>query len=396
MYRWRRISNRPMLQQGVVRTRKSSATLTMRLRSSVGALRDESESAGDAVVGTTAAVPVPVDEDVPKGCVRLNLLGYSGVFNARLVLLLVPALWGSFPPACKWLYRMPWSLHPIAFNGIRLFVSALVMTPTAIQEFRWARKGVYKDHKQILTAGAELGFWTFLGSTLQLLGIEYTTASRGAFLTQLQTIIVPVGAFAFGLGSLSWHVWLASLLAISGVGLLTLDNVAQALTFRGDGFMILTAMVSATYVIRTRCVATKLRSGPLVAFKVIFQMIYAVLYMMYSSFSSVTAKGSSIASLFVGATPLLLLINTLLVLWGGAGVSAMSSWLQIRGNTVVPATETAVIFSFTPLWASALAMFLGERFGLRGIVGGSLIVVSAILASRSRKAAAPSGSAASS
>ena len=48
------------------------------------------------------------------------------------------------------------------------------------------------DWKLIVQAGFDLGGWLFIGSTLQIYGLQFTTASKAAFLVQTTTVIVPI------------------------------------------------------------------------------------------------------------------------------------------------------------------------------------------------------------
>ncbi|CAM9817987.1 unnamed protein product, partial [Hapterophycus canaliculatus] len=74
-------------------------------------------------------------------------------------------------------------------------------------------------------AGAELGLWLFLGGTVQVWGLELTTASRAGFLVQLTTVIVPVLEAFLGRRKLKPQVWFACALATVGVAMVSLGGV---------------------------------------------------------------------------------------------------------------------------------------------------------------------------
>lgn len=319
----------------------------------------------------------------PGGPLQFCVLGKKFTLSGRVMLMLVPFMWGSFTTLTKWLYQMPWALNPILFNSLRLIVGLVFFVPTLVKELRDARSGARTDGKEILVAGAELGLWTFLANVLQLYALRYTTASRASFISQLATIIVPVAAFAVGLEQrLRWQVCVASLMALCGVGLLTLDSVGGGATLAGDGLMVVSAFVAAAYILRSRLFSTQVRTGPLVAIKILFQTLMAISFSVFISARAGTLRLSALAATFSGATPLWITVNFALVLWGGMFVSAASTWLQVRGQSVVPPSQTVVIFSLTPLWACALAIPLGEMFGTRGVLGALAIVASTLLAGR--------------
>lgn len=80
-----------------------------------------------------------------------------------------------------------------------------------------------------------------------------------------------------------------------------------------------------------------------------------------------------------------IIVNGLIVLWAGVMVSALSAWLQTKGQAGVSAGEAAVLFASQPVWASVFAfMLLSETMQPSGMVGAGLILVGAVLASLGR------------
>ena len=71
--------------------------------------------------------------------------------------------------------------------------------------------------KGVWGPGMELAFWLLLGYASQAIGLMHTSASRSAFITALNVVLVPLilGLVGRRLGG----VWLAALLAFLGVGL---------------------------------------------------------------------------------------------------------------------------------------------------------------------------------
>eukprot|EP00168_Porphyra_purpurea_P012573 TRINITY_DN3335_c0_g2_i8.p8 TRINITY_DN3335_c0_g2~~TRINITY_DN3335_c0_g2_i8.p8 ORF type:complete len:116 (-),score=42.74 TRINITY_DN3335_c0_g2_i8:33-380(-) len=64
-------------------------------------------------------------------------------------------------------------------------------------------------------------------------------------------------------------------------------------------------------------------------------------------------------------------VNFGVVVWTGLFVSALSGYIQTKGQSAVKPSDAAVIFATQPLFAAALsALVLGEGFGPKGIMGG--------------------------
>lgn len=319
-------------------------------------------------------------------------------------------LWASFIACAKLLYILPRALSPSFFNASRLLVSSLFFLPTLITELRRVRRATQarpttaasatSAAPRFLTAGLELGALMFCANLAQIAGLRYTGASRAAFLNQLSTVFVPLAAAAFGLEALSTSVILGAACALAGVALLTFGGsttaaagaaaaAAGGLPRLGDALEILAAVFTTLYVLRVsrHARATKGKSGPLVAVKVVTQAILSVLWLGGRRlWSGGAASATAVAVSAVPWTPLAVLMNVGLVLWAGAVVSASTSWMQTKGQAAVPASEAAILYAAQPLWAAIIAtLLLGETLGVSGMFGAGMIVAGTIVSSTGSK-----------
>merc|ERR1712087_1084101 len=73
-------------------------------------------------------------------------------------------------------------------------------------------------------AGRELALCTFLGFTLQTIGLQYTTASRSAFLLYLNVKLVPILALLLYGRQSELRTWVSAALAVCGTGLMSFDG----------------------------------------------------------------------------------------------------------------------------------------------------------------------------
>lgn len=258
-------------------------------------------------------------------------------------------------------------------------MGTLCVSPT-LYDFIVRRR---KDFQMpILRAGIELGFWTLLSNVLQIAGMKYITASRGAFLTQLCTVIVPFVAFFSGFEpSIPARVWAACFMSLCGVGLLSLDGAASAFSFRGDLLLVCSAFSSAAYVLRSKIHSGIGNTKVLAATKVLGQFSFCLIYLVAINIRTILSSPwrALVTRSFVGATPWLVTLQVLLILYLGILHCYGSTLIQITGQKKVSASEAAVIFSTTPLWATALAIPLGERFGLRGVLGALFITLATLM-----------------
>ncbi|WP_461206534.1 DMT family transporter [Clostridium sp. DL1XJH146] len=102
--------------------------------------------------------------------------------KADLVLLSVAIFWGGSFPVMKIALG---SIPPYTFLAIRYLVSALLLLPFSYKYFN-------KIDKKTLIYSFLIGLTLFLGSGLQVIGLQYTTPSKSGFLTGLNVLIVPI------------------------------------------------------------------------------------------------------------------------------------------------------------------------------------------------------------
>lgn len=359
-------------------------------------------ASGEVAIEDSANGEAREVEHVEKeGLVEFSLFGRELAIPARWLLYSVPFLWGSFGPSVRLLFAQNPHPDPSVFNTERLMLSALVYVPVLFAEisaFRGSRSDS-ADEKLgelapegrfgFLKAGLELGVYVFLANVAQVVGLQQTSASRAAFLVQLQTVIVPVLAGLFGLNQISRKTWISSMVAVAGVALLSSDKghgTASSLT--GDALEITSALFFSTYIIRLGEYCNKVASGPLVATKIAVQAILSFGWAAGVELSLNYGPGAASAastgdSAVVEWTTATILVNVFVVAWTGLASSALSGWVQTKGQQAVPASDAVVIFATQPLWASALAaLILGESFGPKGFAGGAMIIAATLLASQ--------------
>ena len=119
-----------------------------------------------------------------------------------LMLLLTAFIWGTAFVAQS--VGMDY-LEPFTFNGVRSLIGGAALLPCIwiLQKLNGRSKdtGTKKD---LLTGGLACGVLLFAASSLQQIGIKYTTAGKAGFITAFYIVIVPVmaGSSAGGCGTL--------------------------------------------------------------------------------------------------------------------------------------------------------------------------------------------------
>lgn len=332
----------------------------------------------------------------PISQVTLPLGPLSFPVPARWLLYSVPFFWGSFGPSVRLLFAQQPHQDPAVFNTERLLLSTLVYVPVLfaeLQAFVTSRNKQTPSQQTdtpfaFFPAGVELGVYVFLANVAQVIGLQQTSASRAAFLVQLQTVIVPVLSGIFGIDKISPKTWISSFIAVAGVALLSSDKGHGTISSLGGDFLeILSALFFSTYIIRLSNFCNRLPANPLVATKIATQAVLSIGWAFLAELANLFSHAPTQVSATSATTPWTIstvAINLGVVAWTGLMTSAVSGWAQTRGQQGVPASEAVVIFATQPLWASALAaIVLGESFGPRGFAGGALIVAATLIASKS-------------
>lgn len=393
---------------------------------------------------TPASLPASTaqtqDKPAAASSFTVSFGGREMVFSRRLMLYLVPMLCSTFVICAKVLYLLPRALSPAAFSAARLVVAASVFIPTLVSFFWrglfanqraqtvptphrvWGGTGAVATTsnspgdvvtpaqvKASVIQGVELGTLVFVSNLVQLLGLRFTQASRAAFLNQLQIVLVPVFAALAGHEALSARAMMSALIACAGVGVLTFGGAPVAaaggsslssMALLGDGLEIGAAIIYSIYILRVGAYAAKNPRDimPIMGIKAVTQALLAFLWIGANKLVALWKGGASnaagataaaassavasAASAVAAWSPLMIAASVGLVLWCGLMVAVLASWLQMQGQSSVSANEATIIYSSQPLWASAFAtLFLGETFGISGLVGAGLIVGGSMLSS---------------
>lgn len=151
----------------------------------------------------------------------------------KVALVIAALLWGASYVVTKEvaLAIQPWWLVALRFIPTTL-VCAVVLGRRLFSKSELARAS--------RRFGVVLGTTTVIGYVLQTYGILFTTPGRNAFLSGVYCILVPFVTWALGMGKPERKNLLAAVLAVFGLGFISLDGLS--LTFNlGDALSLATA-----------------------------------------------------------------------------------------------------------------------------------------------------------
>ncbi|MDF3001929.1 MAG: family transporter [Bacillota bacterium] len=150
-------------------------------------------------------------------------------------------------------------IGPFTFNGIRCLVGVLVLIPVILfldaqrrkKELAESIPAISKDEKKagrktLIIGGLSCGAVLFVASSLQQIGMVYTTAGKGGFITALYIVLVPVLGL-FIKRKVRPILWLCVAMGIFGLYLLCIKEDFSIGT--GDFLVLLCAFGFAIHIL---------------------------------------------------------------------------------------------------------------------------------------------------
>jgi len=251
---------------------------------------------------------------------------------------------------------------PLFFNAVRMSVAAVTLALVFHRELRRFTTGA-------LRYGAIIGGLLWVGNELQTSGLQYTTSSKSAFLTGLSVVLVPNLAAVFWKSKISRWSMAGVVMAFAGLYLLTIP-----------------ASSAGGLILKSGNHGDLLTLGAALVFA--FHMIYMEHATRDENWRQIVVVQTSVAALLmIMAVPLAEKVSVVWsprVIWGvlitGFFSLALAFSIQAWAQQFTPATHTALIFSLEPMFAWLTSfVFLGERLGGRGMVGGLLILCGVLI-----------------
>lgn len=179
----------------------------------------------------------------------------SKKLRGNLLLLLTALIWGSSFVAQR--AGMEY-IGPFTFNGIRSLIGGIVLIPVILLLAKINGKGTDKkalplsgeekraERKTLLIGGISCGVVLFIASSLQQIGVVYTTAGKAGFITALYIVLVPILGVFIG-RKIRPIIWLCVALSVAGLYLLCMTGSFSL--SKGDLLVLLCALAFAVHIL---------------------------------------------------------------------------------------------------------------------------------------------------
>jgi drug/metabolite transporter (DMT)-like permease len=269
-------------------------------------------------------------------------------------LVVAAALWGiSFAPSRSAMEHT----GPLTFNAIRFGLGG-VLVGILGGMYRW-RSITFYDLRIMFA----LGMLLFLGAALQQIGLVTTSAGQGGFITGLYIVITPVFLWSIWKESIPRNCWLGVIVALLGLGLLTLQPGLVIST--GDLWVLACAVVFALHVIGVGRYGK--RTDPI-----------TLSVGQYLVCSVTTGIGAAIFEQHTWPTTGEAWPELLYMVVASIGIAYT---LQMMAQRHVPVATAALIMSLEGVFAALGGWWLlGESLAPRQLLGGALMIAGILIA----------------
>ena len=281
-------------------------------------------------------------------------------YKAALLLVLASVIWGftfAFQSQAADL------IGPFAYNGIRMLIGALVLSPLAFKGIN-KRKADPVYRKNLTYSGLACGILIAAASVFQQYGIGLTSAGRAGFITSIYALLVPVFSIAIG-KKVSPALWLCVFAGL--VGLFLLSTGAESGKIGRGEILLFICAILFTFQIMTVDYYAPYIEGPDISF---------VQFLVGGSISLICAF------IFETVTWQIIKAAAVPILYAGIFSCGIAYTLQIVGQKYVQPTKATLILCLESFWAAVGgALILGETMTAREIIGCA-ITLGAVIASQ--------------
>ena len=279
--------------------------------------------------------------------------------RSDLLLLLTALIWGFAFVAQR--VGMEY-VGPYLFNGARFALGALPLVPFVLKN---TSKPRWSNLLRAAPGSLLAGLFLFVGSSLQQVGIVYTTAGKAGFITGLYVILVPILGLFLGQRS-GRNTWIGALGASAGLYLLSIEPPLAIA--RGDALVLASALFWAGHV--------------LLIGRLSRQIDWAALAFLQYLTCSVLSTGVAFLTEEIALQPLL--DAALPIAYGGVLSVGVAYTLQVVAQRQAPAGHAAIILSLETVFAALGGwLLLDETMPLRGLLGCALIFAGMLVSQQS-------------
>lgn len=276
-------------------------------------------------------------------------------------LILVTVIWGGGFVASDMALE---SMKPFQIMMVRFLLASVLMGVISWGQRKGEEK--LKDRSGAIKAGVLMGVTLFMGFAFQIIGLQYTTPSKNAFLTALNVVIVPFIAFVILKKKIGAKGIIGAVMSVLGVGLLSLNgNFTVSL---GDGLTLLCAVGFAFQIFFTSEFVKKYPAS-------VLNMVQMFTAFVLSAISLVIFGENDFQVTTQGWLSMLYL---------GVVSTTICYLLQTACQKYIDETKAAIILSMESVFGTIFSiLILHEVVTVRMVIGCAVILAAVIISNMS-------------
>jgi drug/metabolite transporter (DMT)-like permease len=268
---------------------------------------------------------------------------------ASLALLAMTASWGStFFLIRDLLERVP-TLDFLAVRFLIAAVAMLLVAPRAVARLS------PESRRHAVVLGGVYG----VAQVLQTTGLAHTPASVSGFITGMYVVMTPLLAAVLLRTRIGGLTWVAVAIAAGGLAVLTLDGVSMGY---GEAITLMSAVLYALHIVGLGAWSDPRQA---LGMSIVQIVVIAVLCSIATVPDGVVLPSTRADWASV----------VYMALVAGAAAMLAQTWAQAH----LPPTRSAIIMSMEPVFAATFAVWLGGEPTTLRMVGGGLMVLTAML-----------------
>lgn len=281
-----------------------------------------------------------------------------------LLLFLTAMIWGAAFVAQSASVGL---VEPFTFSGVRITMGGLVLLPVIRLMDRKQGRGrqpllPIRTDRELLWGGILCGTAMCLGTNLQQLGIQTTSAGKCGFITALYVALVPVIATLLGRRRYGVLTWAGVALAVTGMYFLCMNE--SFTVARGDLMVFLCAVSFAVHILLIDRYTGRVDGVRLSCLQFLVNGAESLLLMLLFEHPSLSA----------------ILSAWLPICYAGILSCGMGYTLQVLAQKEVEPAAASVIMSLESVFSVLFGwLLLHERLSTRELLGCALVFCAVLL-----------------
>lgn len=276
-------------------------------------------------------------------------------------LILVTVIWGGGFVASDIALE---SMKPFQIMMVRFLLASVLMGVISRGQRKSEEK--LKDRIGAIKAGVLMGVTLFMGFAFQIIGLQYTTPSKNAFLTALNVVIVPFISFVILKKKIGAKGIIGAVMSVLGVALLSLNgNFTVSL---GDGLTLFCAVGFAFQIFFTSEFVKKYPASVLNTVQMFTAFVLSAISLMIFGENDfqVTTQGW-LSALYLGVVS-----------------TTICYLLQTACQKYIDETKAAIILSMESVFGTIFSiLILHEVVTVRMVIGCAVILAAVIISNMS-------------